>query len=233
MMCSSIMIFLSIEVIQFSIVDIAKGINGQSLPLKLDLLLYITIIMGIMTKLALYTICSHINLTARNDILLALAEDHFNDIISNSGAIVTAAIAFNTSAWWFDPGGAVIISIVIIFRWARIMIDQVKKVLGHTAPPHFTTKIEEIARSHDSRLTVDCVRAYHFGAKYIVEIEIILSGSMTVIDPHDIALALKQKIEIIQDVERVFIHVDYHKTYPIEREIEQPGKCKDEEFNVT
>jgi divalent metal cation (Fe/Co/Zn/Cd) transporter len=67
-------------------------------------------------------------LAARNDILSALAEAHFNDIISNSGAIITAAIAYNTIAWWFDPGGAILISIVIIFRWVWIITDQVKKV---------------------------------------------------------------------------------------------------------
>ena len=29
----------------------------------------------------------------------------------------------------------------------------------------FFSKVEEIAREHDSRLTVDCTRAYHFGAR--------------------------------------------------------------------
>jgi hypothetical protein len=57
MMCACIMIFLSIEVIQFSMVDIAKGIDGQILPLKLDLLLYTMIVIGIITKLALFMLC--------------------------------------------------------------------------------------------------------------------------------------------------------------------------------
>lgn len=35
----------------------------------------------------------------------ALAEDHFNDVISNAAAMVTAAIAFHTTLWWFDPVG--------------------------------------------------------------------------------------------------------------------------------
>lgn len=35
----------------------------------------------------------------------ALAEDHFNDVISNAAAMVTAAIAFHTPYWWFDPIG--------------------------------------------------------------------------------------------------------------------------------
>ena len=35
----------------------------------------------------------------------ALAEDHFNDVISNAVAMVTAAVAFHTTLWWFDPVG--------------------------------------------------------------------------------------------------------------------------------
>jgi divalent metal cation (Fe/Co/Zn/Cd) transporter len=211
MMCASIMIFLFIEVIQFSMVDIINCINGHSLPLKLDSLLYTVIVIGIIIKLSLFIICSYINLTARNDMLVALAEDHFNDILSNSGAIITASIAYNTTAWWLDPGGAILISIIIISRWVWIITDQVKKVLGRTAPPDFIIKIERIVRLHHPRLAVDCTRVYHFGAKYNVEIEIILPGSMTVIDSHGIALALKQKIETIDDIERVFIHIDYQQ----------------------
>jgi len=37
--------------------------------------------------------------------IAALAEDHFNDVISNSAAIITVIIAFHTVAWWVDPSG--------------------------------------------------------------------------------------------------------------------------------
>ena len=46
-----------------------------------------------------------------------------------------------------DPAGAIIISIVIIIRWAGIMSEQVKKIVGHTAPPDFIIKVScEILR---------------------------------------------------------------------------------------
>jgi hypothetical protein len=40
----------------------------------------------------------------------ALAEDHFNDVISNSTAIATVLIAFHTVAWWVDPSGEEVLS---------------------------------------------------------------------------------------------------------------------------
>ena len=40
-----------------------------------------------------------------------------------------------------------------------------------------------------------------------VEMEIVLPGSMTVAESHDIALALQHKIEDFEEVERAFVHV--------------------------
>ena len=40
-----------------------------------------------------------------------------------------------------------------------------------------------------------------------VEIEIVLPWDMTVLESHDIALALQHKIEDMEDVERAFVHV--------------------------
>ncbi len=58
-------------------------------------------------------------------------------------------------------------------------------------------------------MSVDIVRAYHFGNNFLVEIEVILPWDMTVKDAHDISLELQMKVEALDDVERAFVHVDY------------------------
>lgn len=105
--------------------------------------------------------------------------------------------------------GAILISFVIIYRWVEIMREQVRKVVGHTAPDSFIATIHSMSKRHDDRLQVDCIRAYHFGARYNVELEIVLPGQMTVAESHDIALALQHKIERMVDVERAFVHVSH------------------------
>jgi divalent metal cation (Fe/Co/Zn/Cd) transporter len=37
--------------------------------------------------------------------------------------------------------GAVLISLVIIYRWVDIIGEQVKKIVGHTAPPEYIEKV--------------------------------------------------------------------------------------------
>jgi divalent metal cation (Fe/Co/Zn/Cd) transporter len=64
-----------------------------------------------------------------------------------------------------------------------------------------------LAESHDPRIAVDVIRAYHYGAAFNVEMEIILPAEMTVRESHDIALALQHRIEEFDNVERAFVHV--------------------------
>jgi divalent metal cation (Fe/Co/Zn/Cd) transporter len=119
-----------------------NGFTGHIPELNVDMDLYLILGVGILLKFALWIYCLEVYKRNKSDTLGALAEDHFNDVLSNSAAIVTAAIAFNTTGWWVDPVGAILISVVIIFRWVDIIREQTRKIVGHTAPPEF---IEEVS----------------------------------------------------------------------------------------
>lgn len=165
--CAFIMSMASIEVIQFSGTDLYAGFVEHHLPtLNVDINLYVILGIGIVMKFFLWLFCLKLNETIQSDMISALAEDHLNDVISNTCAIATAAAAFHISGgWWIDPTGAIVISLVIIYRWVGIINEQVKKIVGYTAPPEFIEEVEKIALEHDSRLEVDCTRVYHFGAR--------------------------------------------------------------------
>ena len=147
--CAFIMTFASIEVIQFSIIDINNGINGNIPQLDMSYLSYSIMAGGTILKGLLYFYCRFIITTSSNksDALEALAEDHLNDVMSNSVAIITVAIAAHVpNAWWVDPAGAILISVVIIGRWVDIMNQQVKKIVGHTAPREFICQVRKRKR---------------------------------------------------------------------------------------
>lgn len=209
--CAGLMIVASIEVVQAACLDLIQGLTGDIPVLENGFMVFFIMGLGIGAKLILYLFCSFANAGSNgrtnSDQLGALAEDHLNDVMSNAAAIATLAIAIYTPAWWSDPIGAILISVVIIYRWLDVMNEQVKKVVGHTAPESFIRSIYQLGQQHDSRLVVDCIRAYHFGARYNVEMEIVLPGDMTVKVSHDIALELQHKIEKLIDVERAFVHV--------------------------
>ncbi|KAK9799415.1 hypothetical protein WJX73_005545 [Symbiochloris irregularis] len=113
--------------------------------------------------------------------------------------------------WWIDPAGAILISLYIIWSWAVICKGQIEKIVGMGAPGEFVQKLEDLGGEHHEHLTVDCIRAYYFGARFLVEMEVVLPEHMNVRESHDIALTLQHKVEAFEEVERAFVHVDYLK----------------------
>ena len=223
--CSSIMSFASIEVVQFSCVDLYKGVRGTPPEISLGPVLYGLLAAGVVVKLLLWLACRS-SAAGGSDTLAALAEDHLNDVWSNTAAVITGALASRfKSVWWLDPAAGIVISVLIIMRWTGVTLEQVKKIAGAGAPPEFVERVNRIAVQHESRLAVDVTRAYHFGSRFNVEMEIVLPAEMTVAESHDIGLELQHKIEQLEDVERCFIHIDYQSRdqsvpeHKVEREL--------------
>ena len=163
---ASIMTITSVEVIQYSSIDISDGVKGDIPQVEASVTVIVILSLCIFLKVVLYVYCTWAQKILESDILGALAEDHINDVFSNLAAIISVLVAANISSlWWFDPAGAILISLIIIYRWMWIIWEQVKKIVGYTAPPEFIEQVEDIARAHDPRLSVDCVRAYHSGAR--------------------------------------------------------------------
>eukprot|EP00891_Asterochloris_glomerata_P000292 jgi/Astpho2/292/fgenesh1_pg.00010_%23_53_t len=220
-LCAVIMSIATFQVITESLQALYAGILHNDPP-EVDAGLWMLLILGVATvvKLFLYFCCQA--LSAKSSIMLALAEDHRNDVMSNIVAIIGAAVAANFKRlWWFDPALAITISIYIIYSWAKISKGQVDKILGKGAPPEFIEEVRELSLRHHCDLEVDVIRGFHFGSRFLVEIEIILPAQMTVQESHDIALLLQHKVEALPDVERAHVHVDYLKRGEPEHKVER------------
>ena len=59
--------------------------------------MYFILSLGISLKVMIYGYCYWANKIAESDTLDALAEDHLNDIMSNTAALVTASVAFHSN----------------------------------------------------------------------------------------------------------------------------------------
>lgn len=166
--------------------------------------------------------------------LEALAQDHWNDALSNAvaaGALLAALQA--PKLWFLDPVGAVLISLYIIWSWYETGKEQIEQLTGKSAPEDFIEELLEIANHFDERMLVDVCRAYHFGPKFLVEIEVVLPKNTLLFESHDLGMELQYEIESREEVERCFVHIDYEQRpydehvvskVPELREKYRPGK---------
>lgn len=112
-LCAVLMGIASLELLYKSIMVIIEGSGGHLPDIDVSVATLIVLVSCTLTKLALFFLCN----TLRNDspLALALAEDHWNDTLSNAVAITTALVADRTKhLWYMDSVGAILISLVCV-----------------------------------------------------------------------------------------------------------------------
>lgn len=148
-----------------------------------------------------------------NEIVLAYAQDHFFDVITNSVGLATAVLAVRYF-WWIDPTGAMLIAIYTINTWAKTVFENVWSLIGRTAPPDYLAKLTYLIWNHHEEIQhIDTVRAYTFGSHYFVEVDIVLPQDMMLSQAHNIGETLQEKLEQLPEVERAFVHIDFEFTH--------------------
>lgn len=141
--------------------------------------------------------------------VVILAQDHQNDIMFNSTGLVLSFLA-TKYLWWIDPVGAMLIAGLIIRSWGSTAIENIRYIVGVSADNAFINRITYISMTHDPRiLKIDTARAYYSGDTIFVEVDIVLPPTMSLAEAHDIGEALQTKLEVLNEVDRAFVHLDY------------------------
>ncbi|XP_008794598.1 metal tolerance protein 5-like isoform X2 [Phoenix dactylifera] len=171
-------------------------------------------VVGIMSsvtlvKLALVFYCRSFT----NEIVKAYMKDHFFDVITNVIGLV-AALLGNYIKHWIDPVGAIILALYTIHTWSMTVLENVNSLVGRSAAPEYLQKLTYLCWNHHEAIrNIDTVRAYTFGSNYFVEVDIVLPSEMPLRDAHDIGEALQEKLELLPEIERAFVHLDYEFTH--------------------
>lgn len=207
--CCVLMTMAALQLVIVSTQDLYQGMhNDVHTSVEFDALTIGLLVAAIGTKVLLYLYC--VALSSESPTVDALAVDHRNDVLSNLIAIATGYAAYHSaSLWYWDPTGAILISVYIAFNWGLVAQEQIHYLVGKSSSQEFLDSIVAVGNSFHEKMKVDIARAYHFGPRFLVELEVIHPAEMRVRESHDIALALQKQIELNENVERAFIHVDY------------------------
>ena len=209
-LCAAIMGCASLQLILESVGELAQGYGAAHVTptVSFDVFTLSLLLATVMAKLGLWIYCAAF--AKHSPTLYTLAVDHRNDVMSNLVALLAALVAWRWSAAWSaDPIGAILMSVYICINWSSIALEQIDHIVGRAADPDFLESVRTLSSSFHEQLIPDIIRAYHFGARYLVELEVILPAAMTVREAHDISLALQQSVEQLSAVERCFVHVDW------------------------
>ena len=170
------------------------------------LVMTIGIMIGVIVlKFFLFLFCRN----SKSSSVQAYAQDHRNDVVTNSIGL-TAALIGDRMYFWVDPLGAILLATYIVINWSQTAMENIRSMVGMSAPPDFLAKLTYLAWNHHPDIVlIDTIRAYTFGPKYFVEVDIVLEEDMPLRRAHDIGEELQNRIERLEDVERAFVHLDF------------------------
>jgi len=116
--------------------------------------------------------------------------------------------------WYLDPLGAIIICSGVLISWTRTIYKQFGLLAGKSAPHDFIQLIIYKAMTFSNEIEkIDTVRAYHSGPEYFVEVDVVMAADTPLWKAHDLSQQLQDKIEVLPNVGRAFVHVDHESTH--------------------
>ncbi len=143
-----------------------------------------------------------------NNVLLALAADHRNDIFSALAA--TIGIIFGRLGYlWIDPLAGGIVSIIICLTGIQIIRESAADLMNTLPGKKLTEEIRGKLEKLDEVLDVEEIHGHRFGFYIVANITIGVSPDLSVAEGDRIATRVeKLLIEEIDSMRRVFVH--YH-----------------------
>ncbi len=144
----------------------------------------------------------------KNSAVLALAQDHRNDIFASSAAAVGILFA-RLGHPWVDPLAGAVVSLIILHTGVEILrsatADLMDTVPGRELEREIRASLEDVV----GLLAIEEVHAHRFGPWLVANLTIGVDGGISVRDGHRIATEVEQRLlSQVEFMRRVYVH--YH-----------------------
>lgn len=167
-------------------------------------------IVSIISKEALFRKTRAVGKRIHSPALIANAWHHRSDALSSIPALIVVAIAALDPAWAFlDAVGAVIVALLILKVVWEIAAPALSELSERGADDEDVRQISGLARSVNGVASVHRIRTRRLGAGWFVDLHVMVDGSLSVCEGHDIATAVQHLLlEEGPSVADVTVHIE-------------------------
>jgi len=145
----------------------------------------------------------------RSPALVADGWHLLSDVMTSVGVIAGLLLAAATGLFVLDPLIAIAVAGYILWSGFKIVMASMSGLLDEAADSDIQLRIRQaIARSGHGALQAHDVRTRQAGRVIFIEFHLVVPGSMTVDDAHDICDRLEAALEAEIEGSEVLIHVE-------------------------
>lgn len=172
------------------------------------LITVIAAITSIIVKEAMYWYTRSGSKKINSDILMADAWHHRSDALSSIGSLI-GVVGARSGYMILDPIASIVICLFILKVALSIFREGTDKMVDSALSVEVTNSIKKEILSTEGVIDIDSIKSRKFGDKAYVDVEISAYGELTLLEAHDIAAEVHNKIEKAHpEVKHCMVHVN-------------------------
>jgi len=145
----------------------------------------------------------------RSPALIADGRHLLTDVVSSIGVFAGVSLAALTGYVILDPILAALVGVNVLWAGWRVMKDSVGGLLDEAVPERDLARIRAIiAENAGGAIEAHDLRTRHAGRMTFVDFHLVVKGSMTVTEAHDICDRLERAIKAEMQDALISIHVE-------------------------
>lgn len=159
-------------------------------------------------KIVLTLISRKIGQETGNAVVMALSDDHRNDIFTASAA--TAGIILGRAGYpWVDPLAGALVALLILRTGFKILTESASELMDAVPGKPMEEEVKSLICPIQGVRTVEEIKAHRFGPYYVTNLTIGVDGQMSVAEGDRIASRVEQTLLGEMPLMRR-VHVHFH-----------------------
>ncbi len=164
-------------------------------------------ILTIAMKICLTVWTRSIGEQTKNNAVIALAQDHRNDIFA-SAAVAIGIYASRQGHAWVDPFAGAVVSLIILHTGVSILRSATADLMDTVPGQSLAQQISSLLSGMNDVKTIEEIHAHRFGPYLVVNITIGVEGSLTVVESDSISTQVEHiLVAEIEFLRKVHVHV--------------------------
>ncbi|MEM7517231.1 MAG: cation diffusion facilitator family transporter, partial [Planctomycetota bacterium] len=148
---------------------------------------------------------------SRSSALRATFVDTRNDVIATVSSLVGWFLA-ERGLLWADAALALPVALYVGYSGFELARENLRYLMGEAPSSERLSELRAEAASVPGVLEVRALRAQFLGQELHAEVTILVALSESATEAHDIALAVRRRLEAVEGVGEIFVHIDTRET---------------------
>ncbi len=193
---------VGINIIEESVKRLVAPQNINTIPA-----VYVVLIITMIIKIALNRYQIKIGKMFNSPAIKAASVDSINDVLASSIALVgVIGAAYNLN--FIDSIAGIMVAMFIFKTGYEVAKENLDYLMGRSASKEFDEKLKGIASGIKGVVGINDLRSHYVGNKFHIEIHIEVDKDLNTKASHDIGNQVKFTLEKLEEVQKVFVHID-------------------------